>query len=226
MIDRLLSAVAPHSCCGCGNVGVLLCHQCNYDIVSDAFAQCIVCLHPTSDTNLCRRCAAKTRLHSAWCVGERTGALKALIDQYKFHSAVEASNNLSALLDARLPILPSSTVIVPVPTAPSHRRVRGFDHTLAIAQRFGKHRQMKVRSVLESVRADTQHFKTRSQRLAAAQHGLSIRGAVPEHILLVDDIYTTGATVLACATILRSHGAQTVSVGIIARQTLDDSADL
>ena len=87
MLDRLLDVFAPHICCSCGRQNALLCEYCHYDIVSEAFHRCIVCLKPTVDTNLCSRCRPAAVYDDAWCVNERSDGLKELIDRYKFDRA-------------------------------------------------------------------------------------------------------------------------------------------
>lgn len=226
MIDSLMQFIAPHSCCGCGYLGTLLCEECKNDIVSEPFSQCLVCLRPTSGANLCMRCRLDTLYENAWCIGTREGALKGLLDRYKFDSARHAGQEIGSLLATRLPVLPQHLVVVPVPTSAGHHRARGFDHTAL----FGKHLAfltgLPYREVLASDRTDTQHFKNRSQRHVAAQTGLRVRRTVPEHILLIDDIYTTGSTLRACAALLCQNGAVSVSVAVVARQTLDERGDL
>lgn len=226
MVDQLLSLLAPHSCCGCGNLGSLLCHNCKYDIEYEAFERCLVCLTPTASSDLCKLCAKQLSIEAAWCVGTRTGALKALLDRYKFDSAKEAGRIAAELLKARLPPLPGDTVVVPVPTAPAHRRSRGFDHTLDIAKGVSRRRRLPFRSVLARHNSEMQHFKSRADRLNLAGNGLEVRGGVPERILLIDDIYTTGATMSACVKKLRGAGAKHIYVAVIARQTLDATSDL
>lgn len=226
MIDSLLAILAPHSCCGCGYHGSLLCDNCKYDIISEPLDCCIACLKPTVRDNLCSACRTKQPFAAAWLVGVRRGALKTLLDRYKFSSARRAGYEAADLLDARLPVLLDSMVIVPVPTSPLHRRVRGFDHTAMIAKRLAKLRGLRYAQALARDNADTQHFLGRSERLAAASKGLRLAGSVPENVLLLDDIYTTGATLHASAQLLRDNGAKTVSVAVIARQVLDEDADL
>lgn len=226
MIDHLLGIIAPHSCCSCGYLGSILCQQCKDDIISEPFAQCVVCLKPTSVTNLCDQCRQRTGYANVWCVGTRDTQLKALLDRYKFDGVRQAGRVAAEVFDARLPVLPGSYVVVPVPTSPKHQRVRGFDHMAIIGRQLARMRDMSFSGILTTYRSDTQHFKTRQQRQKTAAQGLGVQGAVPQHVLLVDDIYTTGSTLRACADLLRHHGAQTISVAIIARQTLDESDDL
>lgn len=226
MIDNLLALIAPHSCSGCGYLGYILCDQCKNDIVSEPFSNCLVCNIPTSDNNFCKTCTESSSIDSAWCVSARDSTLKRLLDRYKFDSAQQAARVCADLLDERLPILPHDMVITSVPTSSSHRRVRGFDHMELIAKAIARRRNLWYMQFLSKVDGGTQHFRTRSERLKAAQSGLSVIRDVPETILLIDDIYTTGATLHACVKTLKQAGAKQVIVGIIAKQTLDDSADL
>lgn len=225
MIDRLLAKLAPHPCCGCGNVGSLLCHQCKYDIVSEPYSQCVICEHPTSVAALCGDCRKASSFTALWCVGSRTAALRSLIDRYKFDSAREAAWHGAELLDAVVPVLPQDIVIVPVPTSPTHRRSRGFDHTALIARELARRRGLPYRSVLERHGAATQHFLSREARTQVATQ-LRLTGSVPAAVLLLDDIYTTGATMAACGQILRSAGCERLYGAVLARQTLDETAYL
>lgn len=226
MIDGLLAIVAPHSCCGCGNPGSILCLSCKNDIIYEPFSACLGCLRPTADTGLCSACSQAMGVEAGWGVGVREGVLKRLLDRYKFDSAREAGQICAGLLDERLPVLPPVLTVVPVPTAPAHRRVRGFDHTLHIAKAFAGRRSLACRQSLRRYSSDTQHFKGRSERIKQAEHGLEAVGVVPSDILLIDDIYTTGATLRACVRLLRAAGAKRIFVAIIARQTLDGTSDL
>jgi ComF family protein len=226
MIEALLAYIAPHSCCSCGNLGTVLCQICKNDIVSDPFSCCLLCLGPTMDGDLCKKCQTTTGISGGWCVGTRQGHLKALLDRYKFDSARQAGRLCGELLSEQLPEFPESFTVVPVPTSPAHQRTRGFDHTALVARRFAELRQLPYQQALTRVDSGTQHFKTRTERLQTAARGLGVRGNVPETVLLVDDIYTTGATLMACAGKLREHGVKQLFVAVIARQVLDEGNDL
>jgi ComF family protein len=223
MLDGLFGLLAPHSCSGCGKLGDILCQSCKNDIISEPFSRCLECLQPTSSQNMCSLCRKKLRIEAAWCVGLREGAPKQLLARYKFASARDASRVCVDLLDATLPLLPSQTVVVPVPTASAHVRVRGFDHMGRITAPLAKQRHLLHGQILQRLDNTTQHFKTKQDRIKTAAQGLEVRGAVPHTVLLVDDIYTTGATVRACVTALRQAGAERVYVAIIARQAIDEN---
>lgn len=174
-------------------------------------------------SNICTGCQDKLHIDAAWCVGIRDGRLQQLLSLYKFHSVRDASRICVEMLHDTIPVLPVTTVIVPVPTAPAHVRVRGFDHVDRITSPFARRRKLRHATVLKRYGTATQHFKTKSQRLATAASGLEVVRSVPDTVLLVDDIYTTGATIKACVAALRAAGARQVFVAVIARQPLDQA---
>lgn len=221
MLDSLLAIIAPHSCCGCGNLGSLLCEFCKNDIIFEPPVTCLLCEKPTADDNLCLSCKDSGLIEGAWFCGIREGTLERLLNHYKFDSAIHAGFLTAELLNARLPLLPPDISIAPVPTAPTRVRVRGFDHTRRIAKRLATLRNLSISQPLRKLNADVQHFKSRSERLTHASTNIEVKDNAPPTVLLIDDIYTTGATVHACVRKLREAGAKTIYVAIIARQTLD-----
>lgn len=147
--------------------------------------------------------------------------LKALIDEYKFGHKQEAAGHIVRLLDSRLPLL-DVDMIVPIPTDPAHIRQRGFAHMEMIAKALARKRQLPAQLLLRRVRSGTQHHKSIRNRRKFADASLSLVGNVSgRRVLLIDDIYTTGATVHSAVRLLCEAGAETVMVAIVARQPLD-----
>lgn len=221
MLDSLLQYIAPHSCCGCGKKGGLLCEQCKYDIVFEPYSQCIHCNAPTSSANVCRGCRKKLNIEDVWVVGRRDDVLKALLDRYKFSASRSAGAVCADLLVERLPILPADITIVPVPTSAHSRRVRGFGHTELVAKQLARRLRCSYASPLTRKATGTQHFRSRADRLKLSADDFDYRGGAVSPVLLVDDIYTTGATLRACVQKLRENGVKVVYVAIVARQPLD-----
>lgn len=155
----------------------------------------------------------------AWCIGERAGPLKVILDTYKFRSSKEAARHLVDIVDATVPILTGATV-VPVPTASQHRRVRGFDHTELIAKDFAQRRGLSCSQLLEQQSGEIQHFKSKKERLQAAEKSIQSIRSAPRHVVLIDDIMTTGATVRTCVKRLHEAGAEQVDIILVVRQML------
>ena len=222
MIDALLSYVAPHHCSGCDISGTLLCDNCKYDIISEPFLQCAACGKYTAGRNgLCSQC--RVPYARAWCVSARRDQLQRLIGNFKFTNAKSAYIPLAELLHKQLPDLPGNTVIIPVPTANSHIRQRGYDHMLLIARRLGKLRGLSVDTSLDRVIDTKQRSATARQREQNAKNAFSCRTNLDpsKQHLLIDDVITTGATVKYATLALQAAGANNVWVASISRQPLD-----
>jgi len=110
--------------------------------------------------------------------------------------------------------------LIPVPLAPERERERGFNQAALLARRIGRRLAVPTRPRwLARIRP------TRPQsELSAGERRANVRGAfrasrrvAGRHVLVVDDILTTGATVDACARALRDAGAQRVGVLTVAR---------
>ncbi len=218
MIDLMLSTLAPHICSGCTDYGAVLCKSCSNDIDSEDFGRCIWCLRPVAEAHQCASCRTKFGAQGAWAVGERTGVLKQLLNDYKFESRREAAAVLADLLETTLPALPPETIITWVPTTPAHVRSRGFDHAALLARKLAKTRRLEALPLLERHRTQSQHELGRSAREEAAKHTFGLKQLPPRpSILLIDDVLTTGATLRACLEVLKAADAN-VYVAIIARQ--------
>lgn len=221
MIDTLLSLIAPHHCYGCSKTGSLLCENCKYNIISDSFNICIACGRLSSPlTGLCGQC--NVGYERAWCVGERADELRQLIESYKFYRAQAAYKPLGALLHETLPDLPSSTIVVPVPTIPSHIRQRGYDHTLLVARSVAKQRNLLVSPALQRRTFTKQVGADRALRIRQAQKAFRCTRRLQEGVpyLLIDDVVTTGATLEYAARTLKKAGATVVWAAALARQPL------
>lgn len=109
--------------------------------------------------------------------------------------------------------------LVPVPVHPSRKRARGFNQAEVLAVLLGKRLGIPVESgmLIRDKRTKPQKELSAAERLKNLS-GAFRAGAIPEGIrtvLLVDDIYTTGSTVEACARALRSAGVSRVYFVVI-----------
>lgn len=221
MIDSCLSLLAPHLCCGCHKIGTLLCADCKYNIIDEGFSGCLLCGKLAGHYGLCTRC--RSPYERAWCVGGRSDELKRLIDGYKFNNQYAAYRPLGDLLHARVDELPSSTIIVPIPTVSPHIRQRGYDHTLLIARYLAKKRFLCVPQSLKRVTSTHQQGASKVQRMKQAKAAFTVQRKLSANTpyLLIDDVMTTGATMQYAAEALKKHGATIVWAAVLARQPLD-----
>lgn len=214
IIDWLLNTVAPHLCSSCGKIGTLFCDDCKSYIKQVPLGECWVCGVRT-DYRLCHQCHAL--IDNIRIVGLREGALQMLIGGFKFRYMRAAASDIAMLL---APLFSPGDILVPLPTQPSHVRVRGYDHTALIAWTMHRRHRVPTISLLATEASHTQHRLSRRERIVAARRSVSVvRMPDPHHrYVLFDDIITTGATVLQAARALRAAGVRHLLVVALARQ--------
>lgn len=219
MFDKIIEIVAPHHCYSCQKTGSILCDSCIYNIADSAENTCISCQSPCLN-GVCPGCSMPYA--KAWVAGARENELSRVIGDFKWSRKYGAHTALSKLLHNTLPILPSNTVVVPIPTISRHRRIRGYDHADLIAKEFAKRRKLKKQNLLGRKNNSIQHTANRSKRHKQAQQAFycnsNLNPAIP--YLIIDDIVTTGATIKAATRVLKGAGANEVWVAAVARQVL------
>jgi ComF family protein len=150
------------------------------------------------------------------------GPLREAIHAFKYARRRPLARPLADLLLECCPDPPASDVaaIVPVPLAAERERDRGFNQATLLAERVGSVWRLPVRARwLRRVRS------TQPQSdLGAVERRANVDGAfvatsrvMGRHVLLLDDVVTTGATITACATALRAAGARVVGALAVAR---------
>ena len=125
------------------------------------------------------------------------------------------------LLDVHMPHFPAGSQIVPIPTAPSHIRRRGFDHTRDIYKRFATTRELAYAPLLSRLHNSAQFGATAAQLRSQAARAFKLNADVinvDTHYLLCDDIVTTGASMSAGVKLLRGAGAQHITVVALLQQ--------
>ena len=121
--------------------------------------------------------------------------------------------------DAMLRALPPHELgdaLVPVPAGPLRWRWRGFDPAEEIALALGGQADLPVVDCLRRARGRRQVGRRRSDRLADPPRVWRTQDCA-RRILVVDDVWTTGATLSACAQALREGGARRIVALTLAR---------
>jgi ComF family protein len=147
------------------------------------------------------------------------------VHRFKYGREVTLAPCLSRLLVDLCPLDPNYDVIVPVPLHISRLRWRGFNQALVLAKPLARHWQVPIDPfLLRRVRATASQVgldESERRRNIAGAFEVSKRSAIRrKRILLVDDVYTTGATLNECARTLRRAGAERVDALVLARTVL------
>jgi predicted amidophosphoribosyltransferase len=181
----------------------------------------------------CAKCAARLRpapdlptpagLDSCVAALSYTGAGRELVARLKYRNARAV---LPALADAVAALVDSATVDVVTwaPTSAARRRDRGFDQARLLARAVARRLRRPCRALLVRQAGPPQTGRPRRERFEGP--GFTAIRRPPPRVLIVDDVVTTGATVVAAARALRSAGALEVRAAAAARTPLKSSAPL
>jgi ComF family protein len=150
-----------------------------------------------------------------------------VIHRYKYHRALWFEPFLAVLfIEQAAPVLRSGNwdFLVPVPLHPAKKREREFNQAERMAEHLSGETGIPVnKNLLCRVRpTETQTHLTRASRADNVRRAFALRpgqstGLVGKRIVLVDDVFTTGATTNACAAVLRKAKAVEVCVWTVAR---------
>ena len=187
-----------------------------------------------SDLNLCRICRlAPPHFTRLVTYGPYTGRMRAAIHALKYDRMHGAASKLGRMLAEAIGDLahqaPAEMLVLPVPLYRSKHRERGFNQARSLAQHaiaalrktHPAWRLTLASSTLMRLRATkSQAGLTPRQRRQNVRGTFSVSDATAvsgKHVLIVDDIFTTGATVRAAAQALAKAGAATIWVATLAR---------
>lgn len=205
--------LAPLRCVSCGRTcGEDLCVSCADEVVAIRHPVCARCGAPSGVA--ADRCADLRGFDRARSLVAYAGPASRLVLALKRRGRADLAAAMGTLLAslARAHGLAGEGAVVTSVPAGASARGRGFDHAAllgrATASALGlPYRPLLVRRALGPRQADV----PMEQRRANVRGRFAARGAAG-HVLVVDDVFTTGSTAEACATVLRAAGSRSVDV--------------
>ncbi len=209
--------LAPHSCRGCGRIGNALCDCCKNNIIINHENYCPNCksLNPTGKCSKCQN------LPPIFVADKRSELIGQLIHDYKYHSVRALSKSFAEIFDHILPLIDGPVVVIPLPTINQHIRERGFDHTYLIAKKLAKMRSgWHIEKLLLRLNNSIQVGTDEKNRLKQAKNAYSVNPKISidqnTTYLLLDDVWTTGASMKSALKKLRETGASKIIIAILA----------
>lgn len=220
----LLDLIFPKRCVSCGKWGSYFCFDC-IKRIEIAWPICPVCKRLSDKGNVHPRCKTKYSLDGLIAGFYYKDPVKIAIIRIKYKWTYDIENTLCEYLFKvfKKYDIDRNAILVPVPLHPSRKKWRGFNQSELIAKYFSKKLNQPYIDFLVRVR------KTKTQvGLSRARRKVNIRGALDiaksvdvdkiagKSFILVDDVYTSGATISECAKVLKRVGAKSVWGMVIA----------
>lgn len=225
MLEHLVALLVPPRCAACGSSGVraaeVICAGCRRTLPWLSAPTCPRCALPRPCG---RRCpASDAAFDAAWSAVAYDGAARDAICALKFAAARPLADVMAAQIAANAPAaLLRDATLVAVPPHPARLRARGFDPAGLIVAALARRAGLPLaRPLCRGRSASHQIGASRAARRDPAGLDFRARRCAPAQVVLVDDVYTTGATLHACATALRHAGSRRIAAITWAR-TLDE----
>ncbi len=226
VLDLAIGWLAPPVCVICTREGSALCVSCAAAEIIPYGEHCWSCGAVSAGGRTCERCRLPGSPRHVWITTNYEAAAQELVKKYKFGHQRAAADSLADLMIQTFQdfnghqSLPDY-LVVPVPTATSRLRQRGFDHSVLLAKLIGRQLKLENGSVLSRLGQARQLGAKRSVRLSQPADNYLVKApnAIKgRDILLIDDVVTTGATIRAATKVLRAAGARRVDALVFAKR--------
>jgi ComF family protein len=237
ILNDVSDIIFPPQCLACAEIinqpaSQIFCFLClrKISFITDSF--CPICgvpfLSSTTESHICGNCLENKPwyAHARAVAGFETVIMDA-IHKFKYGRSISIGDGLSSFMaNFSFPDFDFSeySLLIPVPLHIKRLRERGFNQSLLLAKQMGGKYKLPVNfSLLKRSK-----FTLTQTGLNKAEREKNIKGAfvvtdkkkaAGENIILIDDVYTTGATINECAKVLLKAGAQKVAALTLSRVT-------
>lgn len=222
----LADALFPPTCLGCGRRGTWCCAACLASLTFPRTLKCPACEKSNDLGAFCQSCQGGRVLNGLWHAQPYGHPLvRTMVRAFKFDGLTELADTLGKLLAATLTTyaLPPAWhkvprehwYLTPVPLHSKRARTRGFNQSVLLADELAASSGLSLRPALTrqqptAPQSEIKNDGARLQNVAGAFSLVRGAGVAGNAFILVDDVYTSGATMEECAKVLKNAGATEV----------------
>jgi ComF family protein len=235
ILNDVSDIIFPPQCLACAEIinqpaSQIFCSLCleKISFITDSF--CPICgvpfLSSPAESHICGNCLGNKPCYTqARAVAGFETVIMDVIHKFKYGRNISIGNALGSFMaNFSFPDFDFSeySLLIPVPLHIKRLRERGFNQSILLAKKMGKKYKIPVNfSLLKRCK-----FTLTQTGLNRAEREKNIKGAfavadkkkvADENIILIDDVYTTGATINECAKVLLKAGAQKVAILTLSR---------
>jgi competence protein ComFC len=213
--------IFPKKCVACRKHGSYLCEKCFAYLSFDAKSLCLLCNNPTFNNLTHPRCKRKQGIDGCFSALSYNKTVQKLIFNFKYKPYLTDLKTVLADLfyesiiqneQFQQQIKKGEWVLVPIPLSKAKLRKRGYNQAEILAKELSKKLNFPVQNLLMRTReTKTQVGLTNLQRKLNVKDAFKLinqkSSIINQNVLLVDDVATTGSTLLEAAKILKKAGA-------------------
>lgn len=211
MIDYFLELIYPTTCGICGRI-------CKEGI-------CKKCEIKLKDYEINLKRSSKKYYSESMHIFRYDGEIRKKIIDYKFNNKPYLYKTFAKIIlknEKVCGFLKNYDIIIPVPIHKKRKLSRGYNQTELIAKEISKHTHLKLEKNILAKQKNivTQSSLNKTKRQKNVKNAFEIKnleGIINKNVLIFDDIYTTGSTVLECSKVLRKCFSGKIGVLTVAK---------
>lgn len=219
--EVILETLWPERCACCDVGNTLLCHDCSLELnYIDTYKACPICGSPFGKVQCCD--CSSTLLEplgierppfeqcvSVALLDERTGRIIALYKDAGDRGLAQVIAHKMRQVTPPVWIRPD-TCVTYIPAGKQALRRRGWDHGQKLAEVYAQNVHLPLKEVFQRPEAKDQRSLTRSQRFKNMSASLRVKtNNIPQQVILVDDVFTTGSTLFAATNAIKEVQPET-----------------
>src|SRR3989338_1128582 len=220
----ILNLILPRSCAGCGKSNEAFCENCQ-GISYKYGAHCLICGFRNNDGKICYE-HLLGKLNVLWA-GRYDGALREAVRQLKYRKRKELAEPLGNLLYKKFKeiypeIKSKNCAVIPIPLHFKKEHERGFNQAELLAREFSKLSKVQfLTNMLIKIKETPAQVevKDKEKRIKNLEGAFSVNPKLSASnlqlltsntLILIDDVSTTGATLIHAAKALQKSGAEKI----------------
>lgn len=226
--EQALNMILPRYCAGCAAESEIFCRNC-VEASYKTGAQCLICGFRNHTGKLCYKCKSGNSLGKILWSGRYDGALREAIWQFKYKKRKELARPLAEMLWKKFTEICSPMgdfIVIPIPLHFKKEHERGFNQAELLAQEFSglSHLPLLTNALLKVKETKTQvEMENKELRVKNLEDSFQVNPKISESnlqlltsntLILIDDVATTGATLIHAAGALTRAGAKNI-IGLV-----------
>ena len=225
--EIILDFFFPKRCLGCGRAGAFICEVCEEKVPFLEDQYCGVCGHLSVGGFTHERCRTTLTPERLICLFRYKDLGKKIVASFKYEKVLSLLPSLASYIDEFLYDygidLGTKVLVTFVPIHPIKFLERGFNQSEIIARKLSRQKGLSMLPLLEKIKETPSQTKLkRRERKENIAGSFCLNSKyegdlVGRDVLLIDDVFTTGATLLECAKVLKKGGARFIYLLTLAK---------